>query len=577
MCDSIAHVKIIRNERHSSECLERMYELMSNGKMCDVSLLFNGMRHKVHSLVLAGCSDYFKFMFMDESSPREIPIQNVDSEATQIVLEYCYTGIINLNENTVMNILSVAALFQLQTLVGSCFEFMKNLINIKNCIQFLNVANSHSNMTFQSYVFDYVKMNFDEVSKSGEFLEIEINQLKRVLESDFLNVSSEAVVFSCVKRWIMHKEDRSQYVMPLMECIRLPFIPNEAIFNEVQPFCGTLSKCHQMITNTLQWILLPNSKTLKPSQTKARQSANTVIIVGSFNQNRSSIVEIFDPFKNEWISLFDMSVDRRAFGAVLLNDLLLIIGGYRGEKAVNTVESYNVNTKVKTVLPSLQTARTHVPAVYIGGFVYIAGGRDDRRSQAHLTEDEGQDKPLSTMERWDPDSKLWTFSTPMITPRECYGVAILGDEFYTVGGWAGGTASGATEAFCPANGKWRSCSAMLVKRNWPGIAALNGFLYALCGRSGYSPSLITYSSLERYDPTQNTWSIVGEFPELRYAVGMGAFGKNLLAIGGAVPNKGLVADVQEYDVNSRQWKRVANVLSPREATHVISVSMNWLK
>lgn len=58
----------------------------------------------------------------------------------------------------------------------------------------------------------------------------------------------------------------------------------------------------------------------------------------------------------------------------------------------------------------------------------------------------------------------------MITPRECYGVAVFGNEFYVVGGWSGGFASDKTEAFCPKTAKWRQCSPMLVKRNWPGVS-----------------------------------------------------------------------------------------------------------
>lgn len=57
-------------------------------------------------------------------------------------------------------------------------------------------------------------------------MNIEIDQLLRLLSFDDLNISSEQIVLKCVKRWIEHKEtERVKHAVSLYELIKLPFIP----------------------------------------------------------------------------------------------------------------------------------------------------------------------------------------------------------------------------------------------------------------------------------------------------------------------------------------------------------------
>lgn len=63
-------------------------------------------------------------------------------------------------------------------------------------------------------------------------MKLELLQLKNILKSDYLNVSSENEVFECVKRWVMYNEgERKQHIMSLMECIRMPLLTTEVMKN----------------------------------------------------------------------------------------------------------------------------------------------------------------------------------------------------------------------------------------------------------------------------------------------------------------------------------------------------------
>ncbi len=58
-----------------------------------------------------------------------------------------------------------------------------------------------------------IRTNFTEISrKSEEFLQLELEQLIVILNSDELNVKSEEAVFNAVIRWIDYKVDERKQV-----------------------------------------------------------------------------------------------------------------------------------------------------------------------------------------------------------------------------------------------------------------------------------------------------------------------------------------------------------------------------
>jgi hypothetical protein len=61
---------------------------------------------------------------------------------------------------------------------------------------------------------NFNRTNFTEISlKSEEFLELELEQLILILNSDELNIKSEEAVFDAVIRWIDYKVDERKKVL----------------------------------------------------------------------------------------------------------------------------------------------------------------------------------------------------------------------------------------------------------------------------------------------------------------------------------------------------------------------------
>jgi kelch-like protein 1/4/5 len=77
-------------------------------------------RIAAHRLVLSACSEYFSAMFssgLKESYQAEVELHDVDPDALQELVQYCYTGSLELKEETVEIILATSCLLQISQVI----------------------------------------------------------------------------------------------------------------------------------------------------------------------------------------------------------------------------------------------------------------------------------------------------------------------------------------------------------------------------------------------------------------------------------------------------------------------------
>lgn len=91
----------------------------------------------VARLVLSAASEYFSTMFMSnlrETEDEEVTLVNVDGDVLQAVIEYCYTGSIEIREDYVETLLATACLMQLREVIEACSRFLANQLDASNCL-----------------------------------------------------------------------------------------------------------------------------------------------------------------------------------------------------------------------------------------------------------------------------------------------------------------------------------------------------------------------------------------------------------------------------------------------------------
>ncbi|XP_041130494.1 zinc finger and BTB domain-containing protein 17-like isoform X2 [Polyodon spathula] len=107
--------------RHSQYILEQFNQQREMGMLCDCTFMVDGVVFKAHKAVLAACSQYFRMLFVEHKEVVDLDISS--SEGLGIVLDFMYTGILNLTSETVDNVLAVASFLQMQAVTVSCRVF----------------------------------------------------------------------------------------------------------------------------------------------------------------------------------------------------------------------------------------------------------------------------------------------------------------------------------------------------------------------------------------------------------------------------------------------------------------------
>ncbi|XP_070236951.1 kelch-like protein 1 isoform X2 [Bos mutus] len=520
-----------------------------------------------HRLVLSSVSDYFAAMFTSdvcEAKQEEIKMEGIDPNALWDLVQFAYTGCLELKEETIENLLAAACLLQLPQVVEVCCHFLMKLLHPSNCLGIRAFADAQGCIELMKVAHSYTMENIMEVIRNQEFLLLPAEELHKLLASDDVNVPDEETIFHALMMWVKYDmQRRCNDLSMLLAFIRLPLLPPQILADlENHALFKNDLECQKLILEAMKYHLLPERRTLMQSpRTKPRKSTvGTLYAVGGMDNNKgATTIEKYDLRTNLWIQAGMMNGRRLQFGVAVIDDKLFVIGGRDGLKTLNTVECYNPKTKTWTVLPPMSTHRHGLGVTVLEGPIYAVGGHDGWSY-------------LNTVERWDPQSQQWTFVASMSIARSTVGVAALNGKLYSVGGRDGSSCLSSMEYYDPHTNKWNMCAPMCKRRGGVGVATCDGFLYAVGGHdapaSNHCSRLLDY--VERYDPKTDTWTMVAPLSMPRDAVGVCLLGDRLYAVGG-YDGQTYLNTMESYDPQTNEWTQMASLNIGRAGACVVVI------
>ncbi|XP_014117302.1 PREDICTED: kelch-like protein 1 isoform X2 [Pseudopodoces humilis] len=520
-----------------------------------------------HRLVLSSVSDYFAAMFTSdvcEAKQEEIKMEGIDPNALWDLVQFAYTGCLELKEDTIENLLAAACLLQLPQVVEVCCHFLMKLLHPSNCLGIRAFADAQGCTELMKVAHNYTMENIMEVIRNQEFLLLPAEELHKLLASDDVNVPDEETIFHALMMWVKYDmQRRCNDLSMLLAYIRLPLLPPQILADlENHALFKDDLECQKLILEAMKYHLLPERRTLMQSpRTKPRKSTvGTLYAVGGMDNNKgATTIEKYDLRTNIWIQAGVMNGRRLQFGVAVIDDKLFVIGGRDGLKTLNTVECYNPKTKAWTVLPPMSTHRHGLGVTVLEGPIYAVGGHDGWSY-------------LNTVERWDPQSQQWTFVASMSIARSTVGVAALNGKLYSVGGRDGSSCLSSMEYYDPHTNKWNMCAPMCKRRGGVGVATCDGFLYAVGGHdapaSNHCSRLLDY--VERYDPKTDTWTMVAPLSMPRDAVGVCLLGDKLYAVGG-YDGQSYLNTMEAYDPQTNEWTQMASLNIGRAGACVVVI------
>ena len=92
------------SEKHPRTTLEAINVLRKHRELCDVVLIVGQRKIFAHRVILSACSPYFHAMFtgeLAESRQTEVTIRDIDENAMELLIDFCYTSGIVVEESNV--------------------------------------------------------------------------------------------------------------------------------------------------------------------------------------------------------------------------------------------------------------------------------------------------------------------------------------------------------------------------------------------------------------------------------------------------------------------------------------------
>lgn len=214
----------------------------------------------------------------------------------------------------------------------------------------------------------------------------------------------------------------------------------------------------------------------------------------------ASKVDVYDTVLKEWREIAPLPVKTTACYATSITGVpgLVVIGGFGGWRALNTVQMYDWVTKEWHVLKHTRKRRW---GCYVTGTehgIVVAGGCD-------------QGSVLDSVELFNMKKKEWFTLPPMLEQRCNFGGAIIDRKLLVAGGGSAfyfNSAKNTAEMFDGVEGKWTKLPLMRHKRYGCAAVAWKNKVIVVggCDRSG-----VDILEVEMFDLERHVWL---DFPPL---------------------------------------------------------------
>jgi len=162
----------------------------------------------------------------------------------------------------------------------------------------------------------------------------------------------------------------------------------------------------------------------------------------------------------------------------------------------------------------------------------------------------------------------WISKAPMNQTRGSFGVAVVNDKIYAIGGWGGqrGLAAGEqvnyNEEYDPATDTWTYKEPIPTQRSNFAIAVYKNKIYCIGGRTtiqGTSePTSVSTGINEAYDPATDTWENKTSMPTARWQLTANVVNGKIYLIGG---DGGMQVN-EAYDPETDTWTKKRSPPTP---------------
>ena len=252
----LSGIDVLREE-HRQNLVHTAHLSFKEGLYTDVVLVVGDRRFHTHRLILAALSDFFQTLFKPgESRVGEVTLHGVVPEDFALVLEFAYTGMLDLTPENVQGILLTADYLNISGVSRECQLFMARNLDFDNVSDVLRFARHYSLQLLEKLSTEFLCRSLEPVSASDGFIEFDVEVFVTFLEKDDLvlydgyevlkSKDREELLLRTVLNYVFKANLQRKRIEQLIDAVRLPCMPEETVHEcfQISPFLQDIYHDH---------------------------------------------------------------------------------------------------------------------------------------------------------------------------------------------------------------------------------------------------------------------------------------------------------------------------------------------
>lgn len=393
------------DKEQSSALLLQLNALRRAEILTDVSLCSDGAEIPCHRNVLVSSSPYFRAMFCSsfvERQQAKVTLKGVPSAVLSSVVDYVYTGLIDISMEMVLPLMQAASMLQYGRLFEACSSYLQAQLSPDNCLSMIRLSEIMSCDSLRKTAKEMAMRRFSDISGSEDLCELSLQELLGYLEDDGL-CAEEEQVFETLVSWIHHDPlTRRGAIGDLFRKVRLRHIHPTYLFRFIanDPLIQSSTLCTELVESVRRLMFSVSAKCtadtpgdFKPLWVAPRRYAyqDMLVVVGGRKNSEQTSREalVYDETTREWRRLAKLPVRLYKPSYVALHSVLYVLGGLTAntEQAQVSASVYTLSLKTnqwRTTEPMLAPRFTHQSVSYLHFIFALGGFGPDRRLSSSM-------------------------------------------------------------------------------------------------------------------------------------------------------------------------------------------------
>lgn len=274
--------------------------------------------------VLSAASPFFSAILdsdMREKKEGIIRLEHISDTVMRDVLEFMNSGTVKLTSANVQDLIEAADYLVLPSLKTIAGRFIEKNLSTSNCISIYYFAEKYQCEELMVNTRKFISsLDFANVAKSRDFLDLESQQVEEWISNDEINVSKEDDVFKIILKWIeQSKSDRKGKFEELFRHLRLALLSHGYLERDI--VTNDLVKenpgCLKLVRDAVNGVGGANDDDLQQT-TRKMFEAQAIVVYGG------KAMFCYLPDKDSWYQMQDSHSEHRRYHVTSFKEKLYV-------------------------------------------------------------------------------------------------------------------------------------------------------------------------------------------------------------------------------------------------------------